>query len=788
MTPVHTVTDTMLPEVIDSGSSRTATSILSVIWQRKSLVVLGLVIGLVLGSLFYAQKQPMYESRASVHVVNKSVNAGSNMATRSVTTTFVDDYMSTQKQLIGSEMVALLAANKDKIKKKLAEEGFHCFPGVTKTEDMVQGIKDSLIVTRDLRDAVGSGGNNILVLQWRGTDREECKLILDMIIEAYNDHINDVYKDLSENLIKTITQTRTELEKQIKDADEELKNFYLTSPHYFVRGFTGLSPQQSLVSKLNELVGGLKIDRIGRKNLLETLDKIRKDAGADKLLQFLAFSNEKLPLGTGDVETDKELLRLRIEEAQLLRLYGEEHPAVKGIREKQKAIQELVFKKDKKTGKPEEPNVGNSSDEMADRYLAILKLQCDTLDSRIAVLEKDQDDGDRQMRELRHLETKQIQLEDNRARAVTQHADIQRMIAQTDLKSSSGGYRAYATNRPGIGFKIAPMPFQIFTAASLLGLLLGVGLAYLAEISDKSFRNPQEIRRRLGLPVIGHIPFMAADEKAAAMVASGTSTLDPMLVTHYQSNSIGAEAYRGVRTALYFSTQGAGHQVIQVTSPNVSDGKSTLAANLAVSIAQSGKRTLLIDADFRKPRVHKIFNVPAHVGMASVMAGQCDLGSAAQQTAIPNLSVMPCGPRPVNPAELLTSPKFKDLLEELRHQYDFVIVDTPPILVVTDPAVVAPRVDGVVLCIRVTKNGRPYAERAREVLASLGANVLGVVVNGFGAAVGGNKYGYEHYNYGYGEGYSYTYGYTYGYADKEAASYYGNAPDEQHAVVPAGKD
>ena len=134
---------------------------------------------------------------------------------------------------------------------------------------------------------------------------------------------------------------------------------------------------------------------------------------------------------------------------------------------------------------------------------------------------------------------------------------------------------------------------------------------------------------------------------------------------------------------------------------------------------------------------------------------------------------------------MLTSPRFKELLDELRTQFEFVIVDTPPILVVTDPAVVAPRVDGVILCIRVTKNGRPFAERAREVLQSLGANIIGVVVNGFGTQVGGNKYGYEHYQYGAGEGYSYTYGYT--YADKEAASYYAGEKTEELALPPSDK-
>jgi capsular exopolysaccharide synthesis family protein len=166
--------------------------------------------------------------------------------------------------------------------------------------------------------------------------------------------------------------------------------------------------------------------------------------------------------------------------------------------------------------------------------------------------------------------------------------------------------------------------------------------------------------------------------------------------------------------------------------------------------------------------------------MASVIAGQATLDQAIQTSAIPGLSILPCGPRPANPAELLTSPRFKEVLDAIRTQYDFVLVDTPPLLVVTDPSVVAPRVDGVVLCIRVTKNGRPHAERAKEVLGALGANVLGVVVNGFGTQADGSRYGYEHYSIGYGDGYGYGYGHGYTYGD---ASYYADPVEEAPAAV-----
>jgi capsular exopolysaccharide synthesis family protein len=386
-------------------------------------------------------------------------------------------------------------------------------------------------------------------------------------------------------------------------------------------------------------------------------------------------------------------------------------------------------------------------------------------------------------RELNDYEVQEEKLHNQVKRSRELFDAILKRLQEVNLVKEFGGYEAKVIAPPGaLGGKVAPKATQVFPIAGIAGLLAGLCLAYLAEMSDKSFRTPAEIRRRLGLPVIGHIPFFGPDEKAAKQLASGEAVVDPMLCTFYSSNSLSSEAYRSVRTALYFNTQGVGHQVIQVTSPNVSDGKSTLAANLAVSIAQSGKRTIIIDADCRRPRVHKILSVPAETGLASVIAGQTDLASAIRPSTVPNLAVLPCGPRPANPAELLTSPRFKELLDIIRSQYEFVLVDTPPLLVVTDPCVVAPRVDGVILAIRVTKNGRPFAERAKEILGSLGANVLGVVVNGLGSQAGGRYgYGYDQYGYGYQYGYTYRYSYTYAdeYSDDKAASYYAHADGDK---------
>jgi capsular exopolysaccharide synthesis family protein len=240
-----------------------------------------------------------------------------------------------------------------------------------------------------------------------------------------------------------------------------------------------------------------------------------------------------------------------------------------------------------------------------------------------------------------------------------------------------------------------------------------------------------------------------------------------------------SENFRAIRTALYFSG-GREHRVIQTTSPVPGDGKSTLTANLAISIAQSSKRVLLLDADFRRPTQHKLFGLPAEVGLASVVDGQADPHQAVQQTAVPNLSIMACGPRPHNPAELLTSPKFEELLAVLKEQYDFVLVDTPPLLAVTDPSVVAARVDGVLLALRIRKNGRPNAERARKILQDVNANVVGVVVNGLDGKTGSYGY-YSNYRKGYGYGYSYSYKYGYGQESDQAIDKYFD--EEKHLTA-----
>jgi capsular exopolysaccharide synthesis family protein len=304
----------------------------------------------------------------------------------------------------------------------------------------------------------------------------------------------------------------------------------------------------------------------------------------------------------------------------------------------------------------------------------------------------------------------------------------------------------------------------------------GLGLGYLVELADRRFRTPEDVRHHLGLPLIGHIPVI--HETGSRKRQSGATPSDghiaPVLCAARRPKSCEAEAVRAVRTALYFSSRGQRHKVIQITSPDAGDGKTTLASNLAISIASSGKKTLLVDGDLRRATVHKMFGLENSVGLVELIGSGAKLADGVRQGPVENLWIISSGRQHGNPSELLTSPRFHELLDVLRQKYDFIIIDTPPMLPVTDPSVVAARVDGVLLVIRLTKHARDHASRAVEMLGALGATVLGVVVNGIGRAGG----------YGYRREYHYGYGYAYGYAHGNGKDgYYSETPEEPEPTV-----
>lgn len=225
---------------------------------------------------------------------------------------------------------------------------------------------------------------------------------------------------------------------------------------------------------------------------------------------------------------------------------------------------------------------------------------------------------------------------------------------------------------------------------------------------------------------------------------SATPSLSKMLVAHLNPGAASSEAFRVLRTNLQFMGLDRPLRVIAVTSATPGEGKTTIVANLAVTFAQTGAKVCLVDADLRLPTVAKVFGLTNWAGLTTGLVNQGGLDEYLQETAIPGLTVLASGPVPPNPAELLGSGRMAKLLADLRSRFDVVLVDTPPVLAVTDAAVVAPRVDGMLLVVRTGRVARQQVLHARQALEAVKANVLGVVLGGMEARRNGSYY-YYHY-------------------------------------------
>lgn len=301
---------------------------------------------------------------------------------------------------------------------------------------------------------------------------------------------------------------------------------------------------------------------------------------------------------------------------------------------------------------------------------------------------------------------------------------------------------------------------QDMMMASLFGLGLGGLLAFLIESNARTFRNSEQIAEQLQLPVIAHIPL---DEQAMSNKRSEAvgdqAKMHPNLSVVHRPESSTTEAFRCTRTSILFDSNKNQNKVYQVTSPLPGDGKSTIASNLACSLAQSGKKTLLIDLDLRSPRLTGRFGLEDASGMTNLLNGECDPRTAISQTAIPCLDVLPSGSIPSNPAEALLLPEMAEAFDWFRDHYDFIIVDTPPLLLVTDPAITSSYVDATVLAIRIIRRCKPNCQEAVAILRNAGATIVGIAVNKIDEVAIGSYYqvgsngSYRGVGYGYGKQY-----------------------------------
>lgn len=282
---------------------------------------------------------------------------------------------------------------------------------------------------------------------------------------------------------------------------------------------------------------------------------------------------------------------------------------------------------------------------------------------------------------------------------------------------------------------VSPNKVLNVAAALVAGLLVALGVAFLLDYLDQSIKSDEELTERLGLIAIGHIAFAPAGKERLAELV----TLD--------SQSPASEAYKALRTSLLFSTIDQELKTIVVTSAAPEEGKSRTAANLAVVLAGAGHKTVLIDADFRRPSLHKIFGRVRNVGLSNLIVQDAIENEAITAVEwVPNLWLITSGPIPPNPSELLGSGRMKELMARLRSAFTYLILDTPPVNAVTDAPVLASAANATILVVEQGRTTFPALAHAKRMLDRVGAHTVGVVMNKVRASPG--SYTYEYGNYG----------------------------------------
>lgn len=314
----------------------------------------------------------------------------------------------------------------------------------------------------------------------------------------------------------------------------------------------------------------------------------------------------------------------------------------------------------------------------------------------------------------------------------TTETDLTRMLQVTHARILD---RALPPAAP-----ISPVLMTNLGGGAAGGLVIGLALIFLLLRLDHRLKSVDDVES-LGLKVIGILPKLA-------------ETQLPELSSHHRPTSAAAECARTIRTNLTFMNAARPSRCFVITSSSPREGKTTIACNIAIALAHSSKSVLLIDTDLRRPRAHKPFGIANKVGVTSVILGECALADAAVHTEVDGLDLLPSGPVPPNPSELLHTPAFKALRDAATSAYEWVIFDSPPVGAVTDSAIIAPQVDGVMLVVRAQQTTKESVQAALRQMHAVDAVMIGCVVND--VDINSRTYGYGYNQYYRSESYAYT--------------------------------
>lgn len=741
--------------------------LIGALWRYRWAVILPAIAGAVLGFLVYLRTPETYRSTTRLMLESDRPAILDTLSGDLVGGVPSIDIVQSQ---LYSDRVVSMAFNDPKMEP---------FRGRFKgsPENYIRKVQKSMVLEPEVEDA-GTAQSLVMLLHFDSDDGELSEASVKSFSDALQAFLNEREKSSQDELMNLIAEAIEDLHPEIDQKEQEYRDFRRDAPLAWDSNGEAINPHREralfLVQRKSELIEKLREKQI----LLGAVEKIAETSqnpiiGLSVVGQLLDMEIEipsprEITAGSaareGDetlaqIDVDKQLLPLIIERNKYANQFGDNHPTVKQLdteidlmkAELKRLVKEQTEQIVKLMAKNQQHDPATRAAEAirgvlfaAKSEVELLKAQIEDVEGQIAVenagsakLAQYEQDNRSMLQEIERTRELLNQLEEQMAR-----------VSLTDEQDSN--LQVVELTAPSHAYIVGPVFLKMAGIGTFLGLCVGAGLALLLEKNSGTFRTPDEVSELLAIPVLTHVPyFKGRIRKGSKGEINPFKDLDSHLAVVHQPASVVAEAVRSLRTSVFFETSNTGCKVIQVTSPLPGDGKSTISGNLACSIAQSGKRVLAIDCDLRRPQLTSNFSMGDKLGLTNVLNGDCEPSDASHTTPLATLSVMPSGPIPANPAEALTLPEMSELVELLREQYDYIIIDTPPMLVVTDPSITAGMVDGVVLALRIRRKCKHASKEAVNILRAVGAKILGVVINNSDDASGSDGYrGYGYYRYG----------------------------------------
>jgi capsular exopolysaccharide synthesis family protein len=690
------------------GTARELRHYLNVLRKRWRVVTAVLVVGLAVSFVYTVRQPKIYEATCSLVIESSAPQVLEGVKDVIEMAASTRDFYTTQYRIIRSREIAQMVIE------RLGLNGDPSYGG--STDKSAQPNREIMLERLLLAvKVVGVRESRIANILVRDVNPERATRIANAFADAYIERNLDFKLEGARSAGSWLGEQTVGLRRQLESSEMDLYRFRKERNLLDV----GLDDKMGMTRQNLQSLNGKITDVKARRIEIESIRKLILAAKSD------ISERESLP----EIRDNPVVQKLRENYLDLLKIkadlesrYGEKHPKIDTIQQQLAAIRRDYSK--------ELDDVLRAFDK---RYQALVETE--------SSLNKWMNHEKQEALELAKLETEYRPL----ARDAENNGKVYSLINQRQKEINLTGMlrannvRVLDRATPP-RFAVSPILTFNLTVGLVLGLLLGLLLGFVVESLDTTIKTPEAAEELVGAPLLGVIPMLS---QARQHLIGDAPERD--LAVFKDPTSLAAEACRSIRTNMMFISAQKEFSLFSVTSPGPQDGKTTVAINLAVTMAQAGGRVLLIDTDMRKPRIHKSFGLKSDKGISSVMAGDLQLNDAIIKSEVPNLDILPCGPMPPNPAELLHTERFRQILVQCRANYDKIVMDSPPIAPVTDPAIIGSVTDGVVLVLRAGHTTRDAAQFARRQLGDAGARILGLVINQTDRKGVGYGYGYGYY-------------------------------------------